>query len=90
VLACVTAVQLTLIVFDEVGALHAAVTPVGAEGAVDDGDSPELEACNVTVQFVAAHAALVPDASRRPTSAIGAAARKGPHLVCTWAPSPVA
>jgi hypothetical protein len=53
VVACVTAVQLTLIVLAVVGAAHAAAAPVGPDGTVCEWASPELAVRNVTVQFVA-------------------------------------
>jgi hypothetical protein len=83
VVACVTAVQLTLIVFAVVGAAHAAVTPIGADGTVCEWDSPELAVCSVTIQFVAAQASPVPVTRSRPTSAIGAATRRVPRLPFT-------
>ena len=73
-----------MIVLLVVGALQAAVTPVGADGTVCECPAPELAACNVTVQFVAAQAAPVVDA-RRPTRAIGAAMRRVPRLRFTRA-----
>jgi hypothetical protein len=72
-----------LIVLVDVGALQAAVTPLGADGTVCERDSAELAVCNVTIQFVAAHAAPVLDTRRRPTRAIGAATRRVPPLPFT-------
>jgi hypothetical protein len=72
-----------LIVFVDVGALHAAVTPVGAEGTVCEWASAELAVCNVTVQFVAAQAAPVLETRSRLPRAIGAATRRVPRLPFT-------
>jgi hypothetical protein len=83
VVACVTAVQLTLIVLAVVGALHVAVAPVGAEGTVCEWASAELAVCNVTVQFVAAQAAPVLETRSRPPRAIGAATRRVQRLPFT-------
>ena len=81
------AVQVTLIVFDVVGAAQLSLTPVGADGRACACASPEVTAAAWTTQLPAAHAPVTVQGSRNVRAApVSARARGRAHRFTSCSP----